>query len=339
MHIKVPQIAVPHFWLSNFGAVQDYLRHQLSKGKLHDLGRSALGYPINAVEYPRAGGVKLMVIGGTHGHEPGTVAAAMNAVHLIESETDLANHPHDPLIELMGQVHLFVVPCLNPDGRTVCPDTFYAQGVDTVTVYSNGLQKDGSLIPYDAGSEEPLYYFDPRDAVFMGGQFNGAGYATNRRRSCDFSDAVEVQAVFEFVKNLGLDAIMDLHACANNFAIQARSHESPYWPVMREWQRRAESLFKQKGRKLNKLHGDSNPPEPPKYYFNSALFHQHARLMWIAYEGRQGYLGKAAWWPLPTEWEIIDDYLSAITVFVELGIEEYYARANREVFGMNGGGH
>lgn len=37
--------------------------------------------------------------------------------------------------------------------------------------------------------------------------------------------------------------------------------------------------------------------------------------------------------PLPTEWEIIDDYLTAVTLFVELGIEGYYERANREVFG------
>ena len=66
-------------------------------------------------------------------------------------------------------------------------------------VYANGLQKDGDQIPYDAGGEEPLYYFDPKDAIFMGGQFNGAGYAINRRRSCDESDAVEVQAAFEFV--------------------------------------------------------------------------------------------------------------------------------------------
>ena len=37
--------------------------------------------------------------------------------------------------------------------------------------------------------------------------------------------------------------------------------------------------------------------------------------------------------PLPTEWEIIDDTLTAITVFVELGVEGIYARVNREVFG------
>jgi len=196
------------------------------------------------------------------------------------------------------------------------------------------LQKDGSLIPYDSGSEEPLYYFNPKEAIFMGGQFNGAGYAINRRRSDDFSDAVEVQAIFEFVKDRGLDAIMDLHACANNFAIQARSHEPPYWPVMREWQRCAEKLFKEKGRKLNKLHGDGDPPEAPKFHFNSSLFHKHAKLMWIAYEGRQGYLGNKGWWPIPTEWEIIDDYLSAITVFIELGAEEYYSKVNREVFGF-----
>jgi hypothetical protein len=29
----------------------------------------------------------------------------------------------------------------------------------------------------------------------------------------------------------------------------------------------------------------------------------------------------------------MDDYLSAVTVFLQLGVEEYYARANREVFG------
>jgi hypothetical protein len=222
---------------------------------------------------------------------------------------------------------------LNPDGRTVCPDTFYAQGVDTVKAYSSGLRKDGSLIPYDSGSEDPLYYFDPRDSIFVGGQFNGAGYAANRRRSCDRSDAVEVQVLLDFVGGLGIDAIMDLHACGYNFAIQARSHELPYRAVLREWQRRAEEIFKEKGRPLKGLHGDGEPPEPVRYYTNSFLFHRQAKLMMFTYEGRQGYLGRKPFMPMPTEWEIIDDYLTAIAVFLELGVEEAYARANRKVFG------
>ena len=333
MHIPIPQIAAPSFWLANFGRVQNYLKHSLPAGRLGTVGTSSLGYPIHALEYGPKDGVKLMVIGGTHGHEPGTVATVMNLIHLLETGKDLAGQPHEHLLALLQKVHLFVVPCLNPDGRTVCPDTFYAQGIDTCTIYASGLQKDGSIIPYDADSKVPLYYFDPKDALFMGGQFNGAGYAINRRRSCDASDAVEVQAVFDFVKGLGLDAILDLHACGYNFAFQARSHEAPYWPVMRVWQRRAERLFKEKGRKLNPLYGDGNPPTPPEFYFNSSLFHKHGRLMWIAFEGRQGYLGNRSFMPLPTEWEIIDDYLSAVTAFLELGIEEYYAKANREVFG------
>jgi len=186
------------------------LRENGRQGKLHNVGTSSLGYPINVVEYPREGCVKLMVIGGTHGHEPGGVATAMNLIHLMDSGKDLADQPHEHLLELLQKIHLFVVPCLNPNGRTVCPDMFYAQGVDTIKVYSSGLQQDGSLIPYDSGSEEPLYYFNPQDAIFMGGQFNGAGYAIKRRRSCDFSDAVEVQSIFEFVKERGFDAIMDL---------------------------------------------------------------------------------------------------------------------------------
>ena len=333
MDIKIPQIAVPHFWPANFGKVQNYLNQKLVVGMLHEVGVSSLGYPIRAVEYAREGCVRLMVIGGTHGHEPGGVATMMNLIHLLESGRDLAVQPHDRLLGLLQKVHLYIVPCLNPDGRTVCPDTFYAQGLDTCSVYANGLKTDGDQIPYDCNSDEPLYYFDPADAVFMGGQFNGAGYAINRRRSCDESDAVEVQAVLDFAKGLGLDAVMDLHACGFNFAFQARSHEAPYWPIMREWQRRAEVLFGEKGRRLNKLHGDGDPPEPPAFHFNSSLFHKHAQLMWVSYEGRQGYLGKKAFMPLPTEWEIVDDYLSAIAVFLELGIEEQYARANREVFG------
>jgi hypothetical protein len=102
---------------------------------------------------------------------------------------------------------------------------------------------------------------------------------------------------------------------------------------MREWQRRAELLFGSKGRPLGPLHGDGDPPEPLEFHFNSSLFHRNAHLMWIAFEGRQGHLGRSSFMPLPTEWEIIDDYLSAITVFVELGAEGHYARANHECFG------
>jgi hypothetical protein len=253
-------------------------------------------------------------------------------IHLLESGIDLAGQPHSDLLERLLGVHLYIVPCLNPDGRSVCPDTFYAQGIDTVTIYASGLQKDGSLIPYDSNSKEPLYYFDPADAMFMGGQFNGAGYAINRRRSIEESDAVEVQSLLDFVKPLGIDAIMDLHACGYNFAFQVKSHEPPYWPIMREWQRRATALFQSKGRRLGGLHGDGDPPEPQPFHFNAALFHRQAQLMWMSYEGRQGYLGRTSFIPLPSEWEIIDDYLSAVSVFLELGIERHYAEANRQVF-------
>ncbi len=336
MSIKLPQIAVPDFWLANFGKVQDYLRHRLRSGQLHEIGQSSLGYPLSVVEYPRAGCPKLLVIGGTHGHEPGTVASAMNLIHLMETPADLAGRPHGCLLDLLQQVHLFVVPCLNPDGRTVCPDSFYAQGIDTVTIYSSGLRQDGELVPYDADSEEPLYYFDPRDALFVGGQFNGAGYAINRRRSPDASDAVEVQALFEFTRDQRLEAAIDLHACGYNFGMQVRSHAPPYWPVVREWQRRAETLFAQKGRPLGALYGDGDPPPPLTFHFNASLFHRHARMLFMAFEGRQGYFGRSSFMPLPSEWVIIDDYLSAVQVFLELGAEGWYARAKREAFGQGG---
>ncbi|MGH2352233.1 MAG: hypothetical protein ACRDI2_13880, partial [Chloroflexota bacterium] len=153
-------------------------------------------------------------------------------------------------------------------------------------------------------------------------------------RSPAYSDAIEVQALLEFVQHRGLDAIMDLHACGYNIGIQARSHEPPYWPVLREWHRRALAAFTAKGRPLcTQLHGDGDPPQPTPYYSNATLFHRRAHLLWFSYEGRQGYLGSAAFMPLPTEWEIVDDYLTGITSFLELGAEGRYAHVNREVFG------
>ena len=80
MLIPIPQIAVPHFWLANLGRVQDYLLRNLRSGQLHDIGRSSLGYPLHVVEYPQPGCPRLMVVGGTHGHEPGTVASVMNLI-------------------------------------------------------------------------------------------------------------------------------------------------------------------------------------------------------------------------------------------------------------------
>lgn len=333
MQIKIPRIVTPEFWLPNLGDVDHYLRHRRIGGRVAQFGTSALGHPLHVVEYDNPGAVKLMVIGGTHGHEPGGVASVMNLLHLLESGEDLAGQPHESLLRLAAMLHLYLVPCLNPDGRAVCPDSFYAQGIDTVTAYSAGIKLDGGLVPYDADDDEPCYFFDPKEAIFVGGQFNGAGWAINRRLSDDHSEAVEVQALLEYCMEREIDAILDLHACGSNFAFQARSHEAPYWPIMREWQRRAELLFESKRRQLRPLSGDGDPPQPPDFFFNSALLHKHAELMFIAFEGRQGYVGHPSFFPLPTEWEIIDDYLGAIEVFLQLGAEEHYARANAEVFG------
>jgi hypothetical protein len=333
MNIPIPRLLLPDFWLANLDQVETYLDTQVTRGLIHSAGTSVQGRKLRVLEYSAAiGKRKLLVIGGTHGHEPGTVAACLNLIHLLETGQDLAGNKHPDLDAVLEQVHLFIMPLLNPDGRAVCMDSFYAQGVDTCETYASGLRLNGDLIPYDAGSDEPCYYFDPADSLFVGGQFNAAGWAINRRLSDEFSEAVEVQQLLDFVKPLGLDAILDLHACGSNFAMQARSHPAPYWPIFREWQARAEKLFAHKGRQLSPLYGDGDPPQPPAYFFNSILFHKQAKLGWMAFEGRQGYLGRAGFMPLPTEWEIIDDYLSAVMIFLELGTEGLWAEANAETF-------
>lgn len=332
-HIPVPQVSTPGFWLSNLGRVQDYLKRQVATGIVHELGPSSLGHPIRAVEYPREGCPKLMVVGGCHGHEPATVASAINLIHMKETGTDLDGREHGEVMAALEKVHLYVVACLNPDGRAVCPDSFYAQTGATCTMYANGIQKNGDQVPYDSGADEPLYYFDPKDAIFVGGQFTGGGYAANRRLSLGKSEAVEVQALLDFVKERGIEAAFDLHACGFNFAFQVGDFDPVYWPVLREWQTRAEKVFGEKGRQLSQLNGDDDPPKKSPYYNNSHLFYEQAKMLWIYFEGRQGYLGRRSLMPFPTEWEIIDDYLTAIGIFLELGVEGRYGAANDRAFG------
>ncbi|MBI2297910.1 MAG: hypothetical protein HYU66_02975 [Armatimonadetes bacterium] len=334
MTIPIPRIAVPDCWLSNVDWVEQYLTTRLSRGRATVVGHSTHGRPVHLVEYPDDHTeTRLMIVGGTHGHEPGTVASAINLLSLLEEGVDLDGREHPELLAALDRVHLFVVPLLNPDGRAVCPDTFHAQGVDTCTIYASGLQRDGSLVPYDADSLEPCYYFDPADAIFVGGQFNGAGWAINRRLSDEHSEAVEVQALLDAVRGLELEAVLDLHACGYNFLMQARSHPAPYWECAREWQRRAAPIFAGKGRQLGALNGDADPPRPPPFFFNSILFHRQAHLGWLAFEGRQGYLGRPGFMPLPSLWEIVDDYLTAVRVFLEVGADGWFARANRATFG------
>lgn len=331
----VPKMQVPEFWLANFALVHDYLTHRVERGQVRLVGHSSLGYPIRVVEYPGKG-PPLLIMGGTHGHESGTVAAVMNMVHLMETGRDLAGEPRDALARALAQAHLYLLPVLNPDGRVVNPDSGYALPVGALAPYANGLQKDGSEIPYwpDTPGGDPIYHFDPSDAMFMGGQFNGAGYAMNRRRSPDDIEAVEVAALVKFLQHSRVDAVADLHACNTTHGMQAVRHEPVYWPIMREWQRRAEHLFAETGRRLWPLGWDGDPPKSRvSYLLNNCVFHKHCQLMFITFEGQVGYVGRPDLLPLITEYEIIDNYLMMMQVFIELGIEGRYAAANRSVFG------
>ncbi len=77
-------------------------------------------------------------------------------------------------------------------------------GGDTCQANASGLQLDGRLVPYDSEAQEPCYYFDPAQAVFVGGQFNGAGWAINRRLSDQHSEAAEGQLLLDFVQGRGV---------------------------------------------------------------------------------------------------------------------------------------
>lgn len=146
--VKIPQIVVPEFWLAEVGEVEAYLSEKLSRGRLYTLGGTTHGRPLQEVEYPVTDpAATVMIIGGTHGHEPGTVAATLNLLQVREQGEDLAGKAHPRLAELLAQTHLKVALMLNPDGHGVCPVSFYAGGATPVRLMPRGCSLTGAWCP------------------------------------------------------------------------------------------------------------------------------------------------------------------------------------------------
>jgi len=194
------EIRIPVYWKGNVGDVDDAVS-KVKKGKTRVLCKSAGGRNVYFVEYGKKNDLKrvanyssatgarslryyadksgddyvptVLLVGATHGNEWEGVVAINNLINLIETGVDLAGERHDDILKALEGINLFIVPCLNPDGRARIPlETMAGQSYEKFRYYSQGTWKDGSFCNWpQCKSIHPI-----KDAAdFLGGYFNDDG--------------------------------------------------------------------------------------------------------------------------------------------------------------------
>jgi len=227
-----PEIVVPDFWVVRPAKIYSFLE-SLPCGEVVNFGKSAGGRDLLAVLFEPEGksdDVQIfLIIGGTHGHEPGTNASCVNLINILCTGKDLRGKDWRVFAGLRERLRFIVVPMLNPDGRERCPDSFTGFSRHGTKIYERGLYNDGTVI----GEKELVDGVNPDDVLILGGRYNDAGFLMNRPRSIEHTNSVEVQQLLNFLDSHKPDCAVDLHACGWNFFIMTRTFPENYREKLR----------------------------------------------------------------------------------------------------------
>ena len=84
---------------------------------------SAIKAYLGEMDHPQT----VLFSGGVHGSEPESVVAALNMIQLLETGRDFRGKEDPEFLELAAQYRLIIAPCINMDGRSICPEHFRGQ--------------------------------------------------------------------------------------------------------------------------------------------------------------------------------------------------------------------
>ena len=153
----------------------------------------------------------IMYLTGVHGSEPEGIAAAANMIQMLETGKDFRGQTDAELLELASKYRIIIIPCLNMDGRSICPDHLRGQPYEVFRKACQGTWKDGSLIGW-LGSKE--YYPLPLDRVsFPGGYPNGDGYNIQHDCAPGNMKTEEAKAVCRLMARWRVDLLLNVHSC------------------------------------------------------------------------------------------------------------------------------
>lgn len=152
----------------------------------------------------------VMIIAGIHGAEPEGVVAVLNLIHLLETGRDLRGESRPKLLRLLQRYRLVLVPCCNPDGRSISPDHMEGLSLDEFRRISQGVWKDGRTIGW---AQSKLYFPLPLDQVsFPGGYPNRDGYNIGPDCAPGRLYTAEARALYSLILRSQPDLFLNLHS-------------------------------------------------------------------------------------------------------------------------------
>lgn len=232
----------PDFWRVRPSEIIDLCKN-VRKGRSEIIAKTPAGYPVYAVLYgdfsenppqsnwsaassssalksyfQRSGKPQTVVFcAGTHGAEAESVAAAVNLIQLLETGKDFRGHTNEPLLHLINQYRLIVIPCLNMDGRALSPDHLKGVSYPVFRKASQGIWPNGKPIEWRESKEHfPL----PLDQVaYPGGYPNSEGFNIMHDACPGNLKTAEAKGVLKLVERWNVDLFLNGHSCE-------------YYPVM-----------------------------------------------------------------------------------------------------------
>lgn len=227
--------ASPKFWQVRPSQIEK-ICSDVKKGRAEVIAKTPLGFPVYAVFYgdfndpepqtnfsagnsssaisayvPQDHQQTILFVAGVHGSEPECVASAVNMINLLETGKDLKGDSRPEFLELARNYRLIIVPCLNMDGRSICPDHFRGQPYEIFRGCSQGWWKDGSLVGW-RGSKE--YFPLPIDKVkFPGGYPNSLGYNIMHDVTPGDVKTEEAKALLHLMAKYRVDLLLNGHSC------------------------------------------------------------------------------------------------------------------------------
>lgn len=115
----------------------------------------------------------VFLVGAMHGGEFEGTVGILNLISLIETGVDLAGNKYPAFDGIEEKIHLLLIPCANPDGRSRVPvDSYKDMTEEEFRYYSQGTWKDGTL----SGWPQCKKVHPIKDALdFLGSYFNDDG--------------------------------------------------------------------------------------------------------------------------------------------------------------------
>lgn len=224
----------PEWWKVRVEEIEAFCAG-IKKGFTETIATSPSGYPVQAVYYnceslsdpgvnwsaaasssapekfksSPAEKQTVVLCAGIHGAEPEGVVALLNVISLLEYGVDLRGKNNDKLLALLNEYRVIILPCVNMDGRSICPDHLRKATYEQFRKASQGAWSNGDFINWRESKE---YFPLPLDKVeFPGGYPNGDGY--NIMHDCANPRTAEAAAIIKLLEAQQTDLFLNLHSC------------------------------------------------------------------------------------------------------------------------------